>query len=292
MSANHSLYDKPAVSGPIGVFDSGVGGLTVLKHLCAQMPHETMVYVADSKFAPYGQRSALEIVSRTRSITQFLLDQGAKAIVMACNTATAAAAQTLRMEFDVPIIGMEPAVKPAVAVTQTGVIGVLATSGTLKSAQFAALLEHYSHGVTVVTQAGIGLVECIEQGQANSADARALLSTYLLPILQANADTLVLGCTHYPFLSALIEALIPELQARHQLPRHAITIIDTGRAVAQHAERRLGELHLLSKHSRQGEVRFWSSDNPLHASHVISQLWGQECTVSPLPTPDALEAPP
>lgn len=283
MTSSHLFTVAPNAHGPIGVFDSGVGGISVLKHLHALMPQESMHYVADSHYAPYGQRSAEEIQQRTRKIAQFLCDQGAKCLVIACNTATAAAAQTLRMEFDLPIIGMEPAVKPAVAVTKTGVIGVLATSGTLKSAQFAALLEHYGQGVTVVTQAGVGLVELIEQGKLASDEMTALLTQYLTPILEANADTLVLGCTHYPFLRGILEPLIPRIQ--HTIGRETrnITLIDTGHAVAMQAKRRLLEQDLLNPNQTTGQVHFWTSGEIEMSQKVISQLWGQSSEAKRFP---------
>jgi glutamate racemase len=150
----------PAIAGsaPVGVMDSGVGGLTVLKHLTRQLPHEHFIYFADSAYAPYGNQSAVKIQQRCFTLADILVAQGAKALVVACNTATAAAISPLREHFPLPIIGMEPAVKPAAAASKNNVIGVLATTGTLQSAQFAALLEHYGNGVQVVTQACLGLV--------------------------------------------------------------------------------------------------------------------------------------
>lgn len=282
MTSSHLYMQSINAQGPIGVFDSGVGGISVLKHIHELMPNESMIYVADSLYAPYGQRSVEEIQQRTRKIAQFLCEQGAKCLVIACNTATAAAAQLLRTEFDLPIIGMEPAVKPAVAVTQTGVIGVLATSGTLKSAQFAALLEHYGQGVTVVTQAGVGLVELIEQGKFASAEMSELLTVYLTPILEANADTLVLGCTHYPFLRALLQQLIPSLQARLGLVTRPIILIDTGHAVATQAQRRLLEQNLLNPVQHMGCVHFWTSGALIPSRMIIEQLWGRASEVSTL----------
>jgi len=184
-----------SASGPIGVFDSGVGGISVLKHIRAAMPSEHLLYVADSKFAPYGSKTPEFIRERADAIARFLIAKGAKALVVACNTATAAAAEYLRGQYAIPIIAMEPAVKPAAQATKTGVIGVLATSGTLQSAQFAALLEHYGQQVQVVTQACHGLVECIEHGDLTGAETQALLSRYVQPLLEAHADTIVLGCT-------------------------------------------------------------------------------------------------
>ncbi|MGP1717299.1 MAG: glutamate racemase [Methylophilus sp.] len=224
-----------AVNAPVGVMDSGVGGLTVLKHLTRQLPHEHFIYYADSAYAPYGNQSAIKIQQRCFAIADLLIAQGAKALVVACNTATAAAISPLRDHFSLPIIGMEPAVKPAAAASKNSIIGVLATTGTLQSAQFAALLEHYGHGVQVVTQACVGLVECIEQGQLDHAHTIALLETYCQPLIAAGADTIVLGCTHYPFVRAHIQHIVgPQ-----------VTLIDTGAAVAKRLQQILAEKNLL-----------------------------------------------
>jgi glutamate racemase len=224
-----------AVNAPVGVMDSGVGGLTVLKHLTRQLPHEHFIYYADSAYAPYGNQSAIKIQQRCFAIADTLIAQGAKALVVACNTATAAAISPLREHFPLPIIGMEPAVKPAAAASKNSIIGVLATTGTLQSAQFAALLEHYGHGVQVVTQACVGLVECIEQGQLDHAHTIALLETYCQPLIAAGADTIVLGCTHYPFVRAHIQNIVgPQ-----------VTLIDTGAAVAKRLQQVLAEKNLL-----------------------------------------------
>jgi glutamate racemase len=251
--------------GPIGVFDSGVGGISVLKHIRAAMPSENLLYVADSKFAPYGNKTPEFIRERADVIARFLIDKGAKALVVACNTATAAAAEYLRSQYALPIIAMEPAVKPAAQATKTGVIGVLATSGTLQSAQFAALLEHYGQQVQVVTQACHGLVECIERGDLTGVEAEELLSRYVKPLLDAHADTIVLGCTHYPFLRPLIEKLVgPD-----------VAIVDTGAAVARHLKHRLEALQLVAPEGAEGSVEFWSNSLDAKAKQVIGQLWGE-----------------
>lgn len=256
---------------PIGVFDSGVGGLSVLKHIRTDLPEETLLYCADSYHTPYGGKSPEQIRARALALTDFLVGQGAKAIVVACNTATAAAVTMLRDRFPLPIIGMEPAVKPAVTSTQRGVIGVLATVGTLKSAQFAALLENYGKGVEVVTQACHGLVECVERGELEAPATRELVRHYVEPLLARGADTIVLGCTHYPFLRGLIE----------QEAGTGVTIIDTGTAVARQLHRRLAELGLLK--CAGGGERFWTSGEVTQAGTVISRLWGAPVTVTRLP---------
>ena len=260
-------------AAPIGVFDSGVGGISVLKHIRELMPHENLIYVADSKNAPYGNQTPDFIQERTFQLAEFLLKRGVKALVVACNTATAAAAAGLRERYhDLPIIGMEPAVKPAVAATKTGVVGVLATSGTLKSAQFAALLEHYGQGVEVVTQACIGLVECVERGELTSPSTQALLKQYIQPLLDANADTIVLGCTHYPFVLPLIKDLVGK----------DVVLIDTGAAVANHLKNRLKENQLLRASDELGTVEFWSNSKAVDAGVVVSALWGAKVSVAHL----------
>lgn len=260
-----------ASSAPVGVFDSGVGGLSVLRHLRAQLPHETLIYCADSRHTPYGSKTPEQIHARSLTLTEFLLAQGAKAIVVACNTATAAAVGALRARFSVPVIGMEPAVKPAAAATRSGVVGVLATVGTLQSAQFAALLESYGQGVEVVMQACHGLVECVERGELEAPATQALVRAYVSPLLAQGADTLVLGCTHYPFLRSLIE--------REAGP--GVAIIDTGAAVARQLQRRLAEQDLLAPVG--GGETFWTSGEAGAAESVMSRLWGSAVQVSRLP---------
>ena len=250
---------------PIGVIDSGVGGISVLKHIHALLPHEDLIYLADSKYAPYGNKTPEEITQRCLILCDDLLQKNVKAIVVACNTATAAAIDELRDTFDVPIIGMEPAVKPAAEASKNGVIGVLATVGTLKSAQFAALLEAYGRDVKVVTQACVGLVECIERGELDTENTKALIRLYTLPLLADGADTIVLGCTHYPFVKDAIREIVGE----------RITLIDTGAAVAKQLKRQLEEKGLLSKSKQKAEVRFWTNSDAENASQVIEKLWGK-----------------
>ncbi|HSH97638.1 MAG: glutamate racemase [Methylophilaceae bacterium] len=261
---NFSIVIAANKDAPIGVFDSGVGGVSVLKHIRKALPDESVIYYADSHYAPYGNQSPEFIIERARYLTDFLIAHGAKAIVVACNTATAAAVATLRKHYQLPIIGMEPAVKPAVAITKTGVIGVLATSGTLKSAQFAALLEHYGHHVQVVTQACHGLVEAIERGEIDTASTITLLRSYVQPLLDANADVIVLGCTHYPFVTTQIESIVTGKAA----------LIDTGEAVARQLRKRLIEEDLLTL-SSEPSLTFWSNSHSPDARQVITGLWQQ-----------------
>lgn len=257
---------------PVGIFDSGVGGLSVLRHIRQALPAESLLYCADSHYAPYGSKTPEAIRERSHKLTEFLLEQGAKAIVVACNTATAAAAAALREQFDVPVVAMEPAVKPAAAATRSGVIGVLATVGTLQSAQFAALLENYGQGVRVVTQACHGLVECVERGELEAASTRALLESYVTPLLAEGADTMVLGCTHYPFVRGLIQ----------EIAGPGVTLVDTGAAVARQLSRRLREAGLLAGEGLAGE-HFWTSGELVQARDIMPRLWGGPVRVDALP---------
>lgn len=262
---------------PIGVFDSGVGGISVLKHIHALLPHEQLLYVADSKYAPYGNKTPAEITARCFEIADFLIAKGAKALVVACNTATAAAIDDLREKYTLPdlnfpIIGMEPAVKPAAEASKNGIIGVLATVGTLKSAQFAGLLESYGRNVEVVTQACVGLVECIERGELDTVNTKALVRLYTAPLLAEGADTIVLGCTHYPF----VEDAIREIVGEH------ISLIDTGAAVAKQLKRQLAESELLSNLNQQGSVKFFTNSPAENAANVIENLWGKSADVTKL----------
>ncbi len=257
---------------PVGVFDSGVGGLSVLREIRTRLPHEPLLYIADSGHVPYGEKSPEFIRQRCRTLATFLLEQGAKALVLACNTATAEGVAELRSLYPaLPIIGMEPAVKPAAAATRSGVVGVLATTGTLKSARFAALLDQFAAGVQVVTQPCPGLVECVEQGDLQGPHVRALLSGFVQPLLNAGCDTLILGCTHYPFLRPLLRTLVPS----------DVQLIDTGAAVARQLERVL-QAHGLQASGLPPPVRFWSTGAAPALEQVLPVLWGSTEPVAAL----------
>jgi len=256
---------------PVGVFDSGVGGLTVLAHIRAALPGADLLYVADSGYAPYGDKSAEFIAARARIIADFLVAQDAAALVVACNTATAAAIAELRARFAVPIVGMEPAVKPAAEATKSGVIGVLATSGTLESGKFAELARRFGSQARVIVQPCPGLVERIEAGDLAGPETRALLERFVAPLLAQGADTLVLGCTHYPFLAPLLRELAGE----------AVRLIDTGEAVARQLARRLAETDF-SCGASGGKERFYSSGDPCHLEALLPRLWGAALPVEPI----------
>lgn len=259
-------------SGAIGVFDSGVGGLSVLRHIRQLLPHERLLYVADSAHVPYGDKSKAYIEQRSLLISRFLQQQGADAIVIACNTASAAAAASLRSQFDMPIIAMEPAVKPAVAASRNGIVGVLATAGTLASARFAALLERYAGEVEIVTQGCPGLVEQVEKGELNSAQTRAMIERYTEPLLARGADTLILGCTHYPFLVPLISEVVGS----------NVALVDTGAAVARHLQRRMQE-ELPVRETAMAAAEFFTSGDAVQASRIMSALWGKIVEAKQLP---------
>jgi glutamate racemase len=256
-------------AAPIGVFDSGVGGISVLREIRTRLPAESLLYVADSGHVPYGEKSPEFIRERSRLISEFLLARGAKALVLACNTATVAAVADLRERYpDLPIVGMEPAVKPAALATRSGVVGVLATSGTLKSAKFAALLDRFAADVRVVTQPCPGLVELIEAGELQSEATRALLSRYVEPLLAEGCDTLILGCTHYPFLRPLLAQMLPP----------SVALVDTGLAVARRLE------HLLDQHGLRSvtgpaTAQFFTSGTPATLEALLPMLWGERTTV-------------
>jgi glutamate racemase len=255
---------------PVAVFDSGVGGISVLNHIHVLLPNEELLYVADSKYAPYGNKTPEEIQARCFEIADFLIAKNAKALVVACNTATAAAIDELRSKYSLPIIGMEPAVKPAAEASKNGIIGVLATTGTLKSAQFAGLLESYGRNVKVVTQACIGLVECVERGELYADNTKALIQQYCAPLLAEGADTIVLGCTHYPFVRNLIEQTVGT----------NIALIDTGAAVAKQLRRQLEEKGLLSASNQPADVKFWTNSGSKSAKQVIEALWARSADLN------------
>lgn len=222
---------------PIGVFDSGVGGLSVFQAIATELPNESLIYVADTANAPYGERSDAEIVELSGRITQWLVEQGCKAVVIACNTATAAAIYTLRERFDITIVGIEPGVKPAVERSASKRVGVLATSYTLSSQKFRHLIERYGAQAQITLQACPGLVETLEHPQSHAQNQQKLLTEYLEPMRIAHIDTLVLGCTHYSFLRNQISELLGR----------GVEVLDTPRAIASELQRQLERRSLLSR---------------------------------------------
>jgi glutamate racemase len=258
-------------ANPIGVYDSGVGGLSVLREIRRELPDEALIYVADSGNVPYGDRPPEFIHARATAITEFLVGQGVKAIVVACNTVTGVAVEALRRRFTLPIVAIEPAVKPASARTKTGVVGVLATSVTLSSANLLRLVGQYRPPGGVAMQACPGLVEQVEKGDLDGPDTRALVERYVRPLLDAGADTIVLGCTHYAFLAPLVKAVAGP----------SVAVIDPAPAVARELRRRLTRSELLAAGGRSASVRLFSTGSP-RAAAVIARLWGQATDVEPL----------
>jgi glutamate racemase len=245
-------------SRPIGLFDSGLGGLSMWRAVISRLPEETTRYVADRAYCPYGPRPAEEIINRARMITRFLIHLDCKLIIVACNTASAAALHILRTEFDLPFVGMEPAIKPAAQATRTGHIGLLATTGTLQGRLFQNTVQRHANGTQIHIQIGEGLVEQVENGQLDTPATARLLHHYLDPMLAAGVDQIVLGCTHYPLLIPLIE----------QIVAGRAEVIDPAQAVARQVERVLastGQLHApASQVEDEFEVRhrFYTSGHP------------------------------
>ena len=225
----------------IGIFDSGAGGLTVYKELLKALPKESYVYVADTAHCPYGPKSKEYITRRAKKISEYLISKGAQIIVVACNTATAAAIHTLRQSFDIPFIGMEPAVKPATLLTKSGVIGVLATKGTLKGELYLNTSEKFARSkeIKIIEIIGTGLVEAVEAGNLNTPETKGLLKKYITPMAEQNADCIVLGCTHYPFLEDTIKEVVNEVTGKE----NSMQIINPAPAVAKRAKEVLDSLN-------------------------------------------------
>jgi glutamate racemase len=247
----------------IGVFDSGVGGLSVWQEIARQLPHEDTLYVADHAHVPYGSRSLAEVQAFSEAISRFLVDQGAKIVVVACNTASAAALHHLRQTFpEPPFVGMEPAVKPAVERTRSGVVGVIATQATFQGELFASLLERYAGNAEVLTQVCPGLVDAVEAGALEAPETDALLRTCLAPLIEAGVDQLVLGCTHYPFLRPAIERIVG----------NNIAVIDPAPAVARQAGHMLARKGLEAVRDSPGRHRFYTSGDAATFREMIKRL--------------------
>ena len=249
----------------IGIFDSGVGGLSVFREIRKLLPEESYVYYSDNAHCPYGEKSKEYITDRARTITDFLISKGADIIVVACNTATAAAISTLRNEFDIPFIGMEPAVKPAAAKTKSGIVGVLATAGTLKAEKYLTTRGKYAEEVRFVEHVGEGFVELVERGALKGEEAEAIVRRSLLPLLEAGADTIVLGCTHYPFLAETIAKVASEF-----CPEREISIIDPAPAVAKHLMEIMEEHRLIRNDGFSVELN--SSGNEDNLTRLYESL--------------------
>ena len=245
-------------NNPIGLFDSGIGGTSIWKEIHELMPNEDTIYLADSKNAPYGQKSKEEIIHLSSKNTEFLLNQNCKIIVVACNTATTNAIKELRAKYSVPFIGIEPAIKPAALHSKTQTIGILATQGTLNSELFHQTAQQF-HDTKIIEQIGHGLVPLIEEGKINSPQIKQLLNDYLKPMIEANIDYLVLGCSHYPYLLPQIKKI---------LPKH-IKIIDSGEAVAKQTKNILSEKNNLNQENHQPKNIFYTNANPTVLEKIL-----------------------
>ena len=238
-------------NNPIGLFDSGIGGTSIWKEIHQFLPNENTIYLADSLYAPYGQKNKDEIIALSVKNTEFLLEQNCKLIVVACNTATTNAIKYLREKYTVPFIGIEPAIKPASLQTKTNTIGILATKGTLNSELFEKTSSSIEDTITIVEQVGKGLVELIEANKIDTVEMDNLLQSYLQPMLDKNVDCIVLGCTHYPYLTKAIKKIVG----------NAVKIIDSGLAVAKQTKSVLEQHHLLNTSKQKNSHQFYTNKN-------------------------------
>jgi glutamate racemase len=268
-STPHSFL--PTKESIIGVFDSGVGGLSILKSLYHLIPNQPILFVADQTHVPYGPRSMEEVRDFSVAITEFLLTQGAEIIVVACNTASAAALTYLREKFPhIPFVGMEPAVKPAAEQTQSGVVGVLATPATFQGALYASVVERFASHVTILQNTCSGLVEQIEAGDLNGPKIRGILESALHPMLEAGIDTVVLGCTHYPFTIPLIQEITGD----------QVRVINPAEAVARQTKRILEKYGTPSTTTLSTTPQCYTSGNPQSMQDLASHLLEHEVLVN------------
>ncbi len=248
-------------TNPIGIFDSGVGGTSIWKEIYQLLPQENTIYLADSKNAPYGNKSKEEIIELSKKNTEKLIEMGSKLIIVACNTATTNAISILRKSYSVPFIGIEPAIKPAALQTKTKNIGVLATKGTLSSNLFSKTSELFSNGINIIEVIGKGLVPLIEEGKIHSQETKTLLQQYLRPLVKANIDYLVLGCSHYPYL-------IPQIK---EIMGVAISIIDSGEAVAKQTQAVLQKNNLLNNALTPAKYLFYNNKQTQTLNNLLQQ---------------------
>jgi glutamate racemase len=257
---------------PVGLFDSGVGGLSVLREIHAALPAESVYYVADSAHAPWGDKPPEYVRERGLVIANFLVAHGVKAIVIGSNTGTAGSAEALRSTLSIPVVGIEPGIKPAVAATRSRVIGAIVPAAVGESERLRSLLERFGGDVKVIIQPVPGVVEHIEAADLDGPELRAMVEGYVQPMLDAGADTIVLGSTHYVFL----KPLLTELAGRD------VTLVETGAAVARQLAHVLDERGLRAE-GANGEDRFWTSGDPASSTRVISKLLGRRIEVEKLP---------
>jgi glutamate racemase len=251
------------VAGPIGIFDSGVGGLSVAREIRNSLPAEDLLYVADTAYCPYGDRPIEEVRARALAVGRYLQDAGAKLLVAACNTASGAALEDLRAALSIPVVGLEPAVKTAVARTRTRRVGVMATSGTLRSERFERLLRAHGDGVQVLSQACPGLADLIEEGHLDGEVLRSALEELTRPLRDAGVDMVVLGCTHYAFVGGPLQRVLGE----------AVTLVDSAPAIARRTAHLLDQAH--ARHDAgEGALRVLTTGDPDKVAPVVGRLWG------------------
>jgi glutamate racemase len=258
-------------TAPIGVFDSGVGGLSILREIRRLLPDENLIYLADTAHCPYGVKPLAEIRKRTLKVSGYLIELGVKMVVVACNSACAAGLDQIRAAYPaVPVIGVEPAVKPAHDRTRNGKIGVLATNMTLNGTKFSTLVEKYGSDVTVSTQPAPGLVELVEAGELDGPETERLLRQYLDPLLAKGVDTIVLGCTHYPFLRPMMQKIVGS----------EVLVLDTGAAVARRTAQVLEERQMANQGPQAGSNSFYTSGDPETVGKVVRLLWQANAEVA------------
>lgn len=251
----------------VGVFDSGIGGLSVMRALRALLPFQPMIYLGDQAHVPYGVRQVEEVRQFSHVITRFLMDQGARLIVVACNTASVAALRSLREMYpQTPFVGMEPAVKPAAEQTRSGTVGVLATTATFHTAMYASVVERFAHGVTILEDDCPGLVSQIEKGDLDGAETKQILERALHPMMEKGVDTIVMGCTHYPFVIPLIQQIVgPDVR-----------VIDPAPAIARQVKRMLEAHQLVAEEIAPGALRFITTGDPVQFACMIQTLLGEK----------------
>ncbi len=268
------MSEAPTPNSPVGVFDSGVGGLSVLREIRGAIPSETIIYFGDQGHVPYGPRPLEQVREFSIEISRYLVSRGAKIIVVACNSASAAALSTLRATYpSVPFVGMEPAVKPAAETTATGVVGVLATPATFQGELYASVVERFAAGVELLKSTCPGLVQQIERGDLEGTQTRVILNEALLPMLERGIDTVVLACTHYPFVIPLIKQIVGV----------NVRVIDPGPAIARQTARILKARGLRqSKPSPEGTSEYLTSGEPARFAHIASALLGEPVSAASL----------
>lgn len=262
---------------PVAIFDSGVGGLSVAREIRRALPAEHLLYLADHAYVPYGDRTTEEVRARTLAAGRWLEARGARVLVVACNTASGAALETLREHLGIPVIGMEPAVKPAVAATRNGRVGVMATAGTLRSERYARLVANHADGSRVIAQPCPGLADLIEDGHLDGDALRAAVEGFAAPLREAGVDTVVLGCTHYPFVRETIAAALGP----------GVSIVDSGHAIARQTERILSERGELAA-GGPGSLRLLTTGDPAEVAPVAARVWGESLPVEQVDVTPAL----